>query len=337
VPRPLAIRLLPPPPLREGPISAELREAFRSGHVRPEQKAALCAGGIPLAAEDRVELLAVLAADPEPTMAERAKAALFTAPQSAFPVALARPDADPRLFTYCAENCASQAGVADAMAKNLACPPAEVTRVAAHLTSAGIQALLDNLERFSSDERMMLTVARCPHANSEQRALLDELHKGELTEAEIAAAAEAEPDVKRRETLTQKIARMNVVQRLTLALKGGREERIFLIRDPNKLIQRSVLQSPRITDSEIELFSAQTNISAEVLRSISLNRLFMKNYTTAKNLCSNPKTPLDVTLHLLNRLNMTDLMKLTQNKNIPETLRSMAVKLHRKRKMSGTG
>jgi hypothetical protein len=130
---------------------------------------------------------------------------------------------------------------------------------------------------------------------------------------------------------------MNVVQRLTMALKGGREERMFLIRDPNKLIQRCVLQSPRITDTEVELFAAQTNLSQEVLRAISMSRLFMKNYSVAKNLCSNPKTPLDITLHLMVRLNMTDLGKLTQNKNIPETLRSSAQKLHRKRKMTGGG
>ena len=59
----------------------------------------------------------------------------------------------------------------------------------------------------------------------------------------------------------------------------------------------------------------------------------MKNYLVARNIVNNPKTPLDVSLHLFPRLNATDLMKLTGNKNIPETLRSSAVKLHRKRKM----
>jgi hypothetical protein len=297
----------------------------------------LCAGGIQLAPEDRVELLAVLTADPDPIVAEKAKAALFSAPASGVLAAVARADADPRLFTYCAENAANQAGVADAMAKNHACSLAALTRVAPQLTSAGIQALLDDMERFSSDEGLLLAVSRNPHASAEQKTLLDDLHKGELSEAEIAATAEAEPDPVRRQTLTQRLAKMNVVQRLTMALKGGKEERLFLIRDPNKLIQRSVLQSPRITDSEVELFASQTNLSQEVLRAISLSRLFMKNYTVAKNLCSNPKTPLDITLHLINRLNMTDLMKLCQNKNIPETLRSSAVKLHRKRKMGGAG
>jgi len=63
-----------------------------------------------------------------------------------------------------------------------------------------------------------------------------------------------------------------------------------------------------------------------------MNRAFAKSYTVARNLLTNPKTPLDVTLHLFPRLTLTDLGKLATNKNIPETLRSSAQKLHRKRK-----
>jgi len=55
------------------------------------------------------------------------------------------------------------------------------------------------------------------------------------------------------------------------------------------------------------------------------------------NLVNNPKTPLDVSLHLFPRLTATDLVKLTANKNVPETLRSSAIKLHRKRKLGGSG
>ena len=112
---------------------------------------------------------------------------------------------------------------------------------------------------------------------------------------------------------------------------------MLLIRDPNKLVQRCVLQSPRLTETEVEAFASMSNLSTEILRTISLNRAFMKNYAVVKNLTNNPKTPLDVSLHLMPRLTATDLVKLTANKNIPETLRSAAVKLHRKRKSGGAG
>lgn len=293
---------------------------------------------MPLPPEDRVELLAVLASDPDSNTAERAQNVLLTQPIEHFLAACGRSDADPRLFSYCADYLPDKKGIADALAKNDSCPTAKVTRAASHLTSAGIQALLDNLERFISDPKLVLAVAASSAATPEQRELLGEMQKGAVSMNEIEeAAAEIEPDPVKRETLMQKVAHMNVVQRLTLALKGGRSERMLLIRDPNKLVQRCVLQSPRLTDTEVEAFACMTNLSGEVLRTISLSRLFMKNYTVMKNLVNNPKTPLDASLHMFPRLNATDLMKLTTNKNVPETLRSSAMKLHRKRKMGGSG
>lgn len=285
-----------------------------------------------------MELLAVLAADNDSAISERAQNTLLTQPVEHFLAACARPDADARLFAYCADNLGTKPGIADALAKNSACPTACVARVAQQLTPQGIQALLDNLERFVSDPQLVIAVAGSSAANTEQRELLGEMQKGAVAMTEIEeAAAEVEPDPVKRETLMQRVAHMNVVQRLTLALKGGRTERMLLIRDPNKLVQRCVLQSPRLTEIEVEAFSCMTNLTAEILRTISLTRVFMKNYTVVRNLVNNPKTPLDVSLHLFPRLTATDLVKLTANKNVPETLRSAAIKLNRKRKMGGAG
>ena len=321
-------------PLRRVPISTELLTQIRSGHARPEQKLAICAGNMPLGPEDRVEMLSVLASDPDPSISERAQNVLLTQPLDHFIAACARADADPHLFMYCADNLGEKPGVADALAKNAACPPASVARVAQHLTPQGIQALLDNLERFVSDPQLVIAVAASSAGTPEQRELLGEMQKGAVAMTEIEeAAAEIEPDPVKRDTLMQRVSHMNVMQRLTLALKGGRTERMLLIRDPNKLVQRCVLQSPRLTDTEVEGFAAMSSLTGEILRSISLTRIFMKNYTVVRNLVNNPKTPLDVSLHLFPRLTATDLVKLTTNKNVPETLRSTAMKLHRKRKL----
>ena len=310
-----------------------MREQVRSGHARPEQKLAICAGSVPLASEDRIELLAVLASDADPAIAERAGNALLAQTVPQFLAAVARADSDPRLFTYCANELSGQPGVADALAKNEACPTALIARVAQHLTSSGIQALLDNLERLIADPQLVLAVARSSAATTEQRELLGEMQKGAESMNEIEeVAAEIEPDPVKRETLMQKVTHMNVVQRLTLALKGGRSERMLLIHDSNKLVQRCVLQSPRLTDTEVEAFASMTNLTGEILRVISLTRIFMKNYSIVRNLVNNPKTPLDVSLHLFPRLTATDLMKLTANKNVPDTLRSSALKLQRKRR-----
>ncbi|HEY2110040.1 MAG TPA: hypothetical protein VGH17_09060 [Candidatus Acidoferrales bacterium] len=302
-------------------------------HARPERKLAVCSGGISLSPEDRAELLAVLAADADAGIAERAQSVLVTLPPESFLAALGRSDADPHLFKYCTDQIGEKPGVADALAKNEACPAALVTRVARHLTAAGIQALLDNMERLSSDEHLATALVQSQSATAEQQALLAEIHKNEPIPAKDLedAAKEAEPDPVKRETLLKQVAHMNVVQRLTLALKGNREARMILIKDPNKLVQRCVLQSPRLTDMEVEAFAKMTNLSEEVFRVISLTRKFIKSYVIMRNLVNNPKTPLDISLHLIPRLNANDLKLLTTNKNIPDTLRSIAVKMQRQR------
>jgi len=278
-------------------------------------------------------LLTVLTADADPTIAERAQNVISTQPLEPFLLALARPEADPRMFSYCADNLSQKPGIADALAKNPACPTGVISHVASRLTAAGVQALVDNLDRLSSDTQLIVALTHCQAATPEQQELLTEIQKTEgLAVQDLEeAAAELVPDVKKRVTLLQRLTKMNVVERIQLALKGGREERMLLIRDPNKIVQRGVLQSPRLTDLEIENFAAMSNVSTDVLRTIAMNRAFMKAYVVARNLVKNPKTPLDVSLHLLQRMNPTDLKLLVSNKNIPDTLRSMAAKLHRQR------
>jgi uncharacterized protein YjeT (DUF2065 family) len=145
------------------------------------------------------------------------------------------------------------------------------------------------------------------------------------------ALADAEPDNEKRKTLLQQISQMTVSQRVKFAMKGGSEARRTLIRDTNKVVQRAVLQSPRLSDQEVEAFASMTNLTDEILRLIGKNRNFRKNYNVVRNLLNNGKTPLDVTLGLMPMLNPADLKKLGMNKNIPETLRSTAVKLMRQR------
>jgi hypothetical protein len=131
----------------------------------------------------------------------------------------------------------------------------------------------------------------------------------------------------KRETLLQQIGRMTTAQKIKTALTGNQEERLVLIRDSNKVVARAVLQSPKLSDMEIENIASMKNVTEEVLRLISMNRKFMKSYAIMRQLVNNPRTPIDASLPMLNRLNERDLKGIMLNKNIPEVIRSMAVKI----------
>jgi len=283
--------------------------------------------------EERIELLAVLAADADELIAERAAGALLSQPESAFPAALARTDAAPQLFEFCAKYLIDRPGMAGALANNPNCPPELLAATVPHMTTAVLQGLMADLDRLSSTPALAAALATSPFLVAEQRLQLQELLQEESDPAALEeAVAAAEPDLVKRQSLLQRLAHMRVPERVQLALKGNREERMTLIRDPCKVVQRAVLQSPRITDREVEAFAAMANLNDEVLRLIAMSRKFMKNYTVLRNLMNNPKSPLDITLLLLPSLNEHDLKLLTTNKNVPETLRTSANRLQFQRK-----
>jgi hypothetical protein len=313
-------------------LSPEIIEELRHGRAARERKLAVCSGGAHLSAADRAEVLAVLAHDTDEMVAARAQETILSIPPEAFVEALKRPEAVPALFTHAAKNLADKPGIGEALVQNKNCPASLLVPVVQHLSALGIQALLEDLGRVSDSLALATALEHSSSVTADQKNLLHELHGNTIDEVALAeAAAEAEPDVQRRQTLLQQIAKMTVSQRVQFAVKGGSEARRTLIRDTNKVVQRAVLQSPRLTDQEVEAFAGMPNLTDEILRLIAGNRVFRKNYTVVRNLINNPKLPLDVSLHLLPMINPVDLKKLTMNKNVPETLRTTAVKLQKQR------
>jgi len=127
-------------------------------------------------------------------------------------------------------------------------------------------------------------------------------------------------------SIVQRLAAMTVPERVKAAMKGGREVRSVLIRDPNKLVALAVLSSPKMTETEVESIARMGSVSEDVLRTIAQNRAWTKNYSVVLALVKNSKTPLTYSLSLLNRLVEKDMKQLLMNRNIPETLRLAARK-----------
>jgi hypothetical protein len=156
-----------------------------------------------------------------------------------------------------------------------------------------------------------------------------------ITAEALEAAKGKSTEDDKRLSVMQKLARMNVGERIKVAMLGTKEERSILIRDGSKLVSSAVLASPKVSEQEIETFANMKNVRENVLRDIARNHKFIKNYVVIKNLCNNPRTPLDLSLGLMKNLLVPDLKQMSMNKNIPETLRKMSMKLFRVR--SGPG
>jgi hypothetical protein len=138
--------------------------------------------------------------------------------------------------------------------------------------------------------------------------------------------AGAEPPAETKEGVYQRILRLNINEKITLAARGSKEERGILIRDSNRSVQDAVIGSPKITEQEIETIAKMRNVKDEILRRISTRRDWMKRYAIVHGLATNPKTPIGISMVLLKRLNIQDLKNLISDRNLPDALRRMAKK-----------
>jgi hypothetical protein len=147
-----------------------------------------------------------------------------------------------------------------------------------------------------------------------------------LIERAVATDGEEGAEGDDEGSVVERIAKMTVPQRVALAMKGSREERAILIRDPNKMVSAAVISSPRITDAEVESIARMANVSDEILRVIAQKRAWVRNYAVVAALARNPKTPVAISMNLLPRLTDRDLRALSSDRNVPDVLRVTARK-----------
>jgi hypothetical protein len=125
-------------------------------------------------------------------------------------------------------------------------------------------------------------------------------------------------------SLLARMATMSVLDRIKLAYRGNREERLFLVRDKNRLVATAVLKSPKTNEADAQSIATMKSVSEDVLRTIAMRREWIKKYPIMLTLIKNPRSPVDVTLPLVNRLTDKDQKALAGDKNVPDSIRSFA-------------
>lgn len=134
-----------------------------------------------------------------------------------------------------------------------------------------------------------------------------------------------------RIAMINRIMKMGVKDRVKMAMKGDREARNILIRDPNKLVSSAVVNNPRISEQEVETISAMRSMSEDILRQLATNRQWSRNYVIMHNLVKNPRTPLANVMTMLTRLQLRDLTALSKNRNVSDAVRRQALRLQNAR------
>lgn len=303
--------------------SNPLVEQFRKGGVPRELRLLAAQGALPLTPGDLVELLQVLLADTDSSVAQAAQGSLVgLAVDELLPILKDR-ETPPAVLAWAVAH-REERELLEVVLQNSSLPDEAVEALAGSLPEHLAELVVINQVRLLRRTSLLEVLESNAALNKDQRRRLRELREtfriGEqpapappppappppapAVAADVAAASveltkeeaialltdEEKEDSDKRSAVAQ-LYSMNTADKVIRALKGTSGERAILVRDPNRIVASAVLGSPRLTEPEIERFAAMKNVSEEVLRQIAQNKDWTKRYGVIANLVKNPRTP----------------------------------------------
>lgn len=135
---------------------------------------------------------------------------------------------------------------------------------------------------------------------------------------------DAESEESKSESLFQRIMRLKVSEKIRMAMMGDKDARVVLIRDSNRMVQLAIISNPRITEGEVTSIAYSRNVDEEVLRRIANNREWTKLYQVRAALVKNPKTPLSISMKMVQTLPLQDLKEISRSKSVPAAVANAA-------------
>ena len=337
---------------------------FKRGGVARDLRLMAAQGLLPLKPEDLLELWTGLVSDTDEGVRKAAEKSLTDFPAAELHPILKSRETPPAVLGWAVSHRA-EPELREAALQNTSLPDETIEKLASTLPQALAELVVINQTRLLRCTTLLVAIESNAGLSSDQKRRLRELREtfriGEPEPAAQAPPAPAAPpaaepppeepepmpvgdifmteeeavvrylsEEERQQTekvsAVQKIYRLNTAEKLITALKGSREERSILIRDPNRLVATAVLGSPRITEAEIESISAMKSVSDEILRQIGNHREWTKKYTVLNNLVRNPRTPIGIALSMVPRLNPRDIKGIAVDRNVPEPVRKQAQK-----------
>ena len=313
-------------------------------------------GALPLPPTELATVLFVLVHDPEAEVKSTARESLEGLPENVIGPVLSG-EVHPALLSHLAHAFREDEGRCEKLALNPACDDTTIAFLAGLPFKRVVDIVSNNQERMMRAPDIVEALGSNPLTG---RAVIDrilsflgmdqpaedgsETDEAPVSESEAEAALRAvlgdelgefasalirESDGEGDEeadaaNLYALIQRMSVFQKVKLARLGNKEARSLLVRDRNKVVAVAAVSSPKISDNEVVAFAQSRNVSDEVLRIISVNRQWTRNYQVKLALATNPKTPQPTAMKFVNFLQDNDLKTLVKSKDVPSAVSTHA-------------
>lgn len=325
-------------------------------------------GLVPLAPSDKIAAMFMLMYDPDQNVRDAAAKAAASQPDVILAPALRDERLKPPVLGWMLTLYGGNDAYAEMLILNAGTPDESVAVVAASCSLKILEIIGQNQLRILRHDDIIRQLVANPNATP---ALIDSVcdfavRSGvgladvqAMTDARVRLygpqAAEAPPDVGptaddvlhefeeisdegaapmeegKRMSVSQKIMKMSVSEKVKLANMGNKEIRGILLRDSNRLVAVAAIRSQRITDGEILVMANNKTASDDVLRVIYHDREWTKQYPIKLALVRNPKTPQALAMKFLGGLRDSDVKSLSRDKNVPNIVQQMARKMIEKK------
>lgn len=130
-----------------------------------------------------------------------------------------------------------------------------------------------------------------------------------------------------RGSLQSYVSGLNIPQKVELAGKGNKEVRTILSRDPNRMVARAVIGSPKLSEADVMAYAASSQTNDDILRAIADNRTWMTNRKLVSVVVTNPRTPPQVSIRFLGSFATSELGIICRNRNVPLIVRREAKRI----------
>lgn len=211
----------------------------------------------------------------------------------------------------------------------------ETSDALARLSSDDFQKVADNVELPPEVQSLIEEapiVAQTP-AQAAASAAADEAEGDKLDAALDANLPQDEKE--KRIPLLKLMSKLNIAQKVALAMKGNKEARTLLVRDSNRLVAVAAIRSPRLTDSEAQAVAKSRTVHDDVIRHIATSKELSRSYGVKLALAGNPKTPLPMAMKLLPLLRESDVKLMAKSKNVSAAVATQARRMVTARSQGG--
>lgn len=316
-------------------VSPQVARIVTKGAPREVQLNA-ARGALPLQGQDLLTTLFFLSHGSDAEIKSLAGATLREIPTGVLAPVVKNSEIHPQLLDFVARARIGDVVIMEPLLTN----PAVSTETLVHVASRGEGGVLSlvarNALRLQESPEIVAAILGNPLAD---RAVKDRLGPAipSPASAEDVADADGEPEEPGDEAADdseempadeeevnlskyQQALEMGISEKIKMALTGDKEWRNIFIKDANKLVSSAVLKNPRVTEGEVLMIAKNKSSSEELIRLITLEREWVKQYEIKRALVLNPRTPLPKALRYMGFLTEKDLKNLAKSRGVAQAL-----------------